>query len=389
LLQPDPASRPRRIDGLYIHVPFCFHKCHYCDFYSLVDDRRTGDRQEAFVDRLVAELRFRAAQTMLSPQTLFIGGGTPTLLRPPLWRRLLDALAQANVLAGIADFTVEANPETVTAELTSLLAHGGVNRVSLGAQSFQPALLKTLERWHDPANVARAVETCRAAGIDNINLDLIFATPGQTIEMLAADLDAALALAPDHLSCYGLTYEPNTAMTQRLKLGHITPVPEEIERQMYTLVIARLDAAGFEHYEVSNWARREPDRDRRCRHNLVYWSNGNWLGLGPAAASHVDGHRWKNQAHLGRYLAAGDEPPIVDYEHLPPERNLGERMMLMLRLRSGAPLAWLESNLPATDQRWTDIQELLGLGMLERTATHLRLSDAGLFVADTVIARLL
>ncbi|MCX5659186.1 MAG: radical SAM family heme chaperone HemW [Planctomycetota bacterium] len=412
-LQPSAKTESRSPHALYIHIPFCFHKCHYCDFYSIVDDSPAGDRQEVFTDRLITELRLRAGQMSLRPLTIFIGGGTPTLLRPALWTRLLACLADLGIPDNVREWTVEANPETVTPELMGLLAAGGVNRVSLGAQSFQPELLKTLERWHDPANVARAAAMVRDAGIRNYNLDLIFAIPGQTLETLKADIDAALALEPTHISCYGLTYEPNTAMTKRLELGQFKPMPEETERAMYELVLDKLAAAGFEQYEVSNFGRRAAWRGEtpatlthdesgdtlggelgagpayRCRHNLVYWTNGNWLGVGPSAASHVDGYRWKNQAHLGKYLDSKAEPPIVDLEHLPAERRTGELLMLRLRLRRGAPEAWLRANLGSEDPRWKTIDYLREIGMLEWGEGHLRLTRKGLFVADAVIRELL
>jgi len=275
LIQADPASRrstqasPPAVQGLYLHVPFCFHKCHYCDFYSIVEPKDKPDRQEAFTDALIAELNQAAKTHRLTPMTLFVGGGTPTLLRPELWAKLLDALHSLGVMDQVTEFTVEANPETVTAELMAVLtggagenggpgggSGGGVNRVSLGAQSFNLDQLKTLERWHDPQTVPKAVRLVRDAGIDNFNLDLIFAIPGQTLDLLDQDLDAALALEPTHLSCYSLIFEPNTPLTQKMKLGRISPVGEDLEGQMYDHVIRRLDDAGFEHYEISNWAKR-------------------------------------------------------------------------------------------------------------------------------------
>lgn len=393
ILLQDRPSNPPVCAGVYLHIPFCFHKCHYCDFYSIVEDDEA--RQSDFTDRLIQELRLRASQFRLRPRAIFAGGGTPTYLKPHLWDRLLAAMHALLPMHGVREFTVEANPETVTPELMQRLVAAGVNRVSIGAQSFHPHLLKTLERWHDPAAVPKAVQLIREAGISNINLDLIFAIPGQTLDTLRADLDAALALEPQHLSCYGLTYEPNTAMTQRLKMGQVDATDEETERQMYALVLGTLDAAGFEQYEVSNWARRGTD-DRRCQHNLLYWHNENWIGIGAAAASHVDGHRWKNQPHLGKYLASGSvstddpgEPPITDYEHLPEARRLGEQLMLGLRLREGIAEDWLEAHLPLRDARRGMIVELKQIGMLESVAGRLRLTQRGLFVADAVIARLL
>lgn len=365
------------VEALYVHVPFCFHKCHYCDFYSLVDQQ---DRQATFTDRLIDEMRCAAERSPLTPRTIFVGGGTPTLLRIELWQRLLAAMRDLQLVNGIEEFTVEANPETVTAELLDVLVAGGVNRISIGAQSSNHALLKTLERWHDPSNVSRAVRLARAAGLSNINLDHIFAIPGQTMAMLDADIDTALALDVEHLSYYGLTYEPNTAMTQRLKQGQFQPLDESLERDMYARVMEQLAAGGYEHYEISNWAKP----GRRCAHNLIYWRSGNWLGVGPSAASHLDGRRWKNAPHLGRYLAEST-PSITDEERLSPDQRLGERLMMGLRLREGVAL----SIVPEDDPRRAAIDELADIGMLTREQDRLRLTGRGLFVADAVMARLL
>ncbi len=258
------AGTEPRFEGLYVHVPFCFHKCHYCDFYSFVD---TEDRQEAFAHRLDAELEALAPLVRAPLETVFVGGGTPTLLRPEVLGRVLHSIRSRMPLADGAEWTVEANPETVDARVAATLVDAGVNRVSLGAQSFDPAHLRTLERHHDPASVGRAVGALRAAGIGRISLDLIFGIPGQSLEGWASDLDHAVELGPDHLSCYGLTYEPNTAMTIRMGRGEFEPCDEALEARMLERADARLRAAGFERYEVSNWARvRGGDRTaERCR----------------------------------------------------------------------------------------------------------------------------
>lgn len=398
-------------EGLYIHVPFCFHKCHYCDFYSIVDKPedsagdKSGDRQHVFTDALVRELRSYSDHFALRPKTIFVGGGTPTLLRPQLWRQLLAAMRDAGVLEQVEEFTVEANPETVTPELMDVLVAGGVNRVSMGAQSFQPHLLKALERWHDPATVSKAARIVQNAGISNINLDLIFAIPSESMADLDSDLDTVLSINPTHLSCYSLIFEPHTPLTMKLKLGQVKPVDEDIEQAMFARVIQRLADAGFEHYEVSNWAKHDPATPLsphdssltpqaspspfRCQHNMMYWQNKNWLGVGPSAASHIEGMRWKNLPHLGKYTAESPQPPVQDEELLPLPRRVGEQLMLRLRLREGVPLAWLTANLPADDERQAIIKELVDIAMLERTPTHLRLTERGLFVADSVIAKLL
>ena len=409
-----PSNRlPTAIDALYLHLPSCFHKCHYCDFYSVVDApaQRPGaavqasdaapDRQPAFTRALIAELddAHRHAHTApragdLRPRTVFAGGGTPTFLRPALWDQLLAALHRHGTLDAADEFTVEANPETVTADLMRRLADGGVNRVSIGAQSFQKPSLDALERWHRPESVAQAVDACRAAGITNLSLDLIFAIPGQTMAMLDDDLDRLLELEPTHLSTYGLTYEPQTPLTARLRVGRVTAIDEDTERNMYARVLERLEGAGFAHYEVSNWARATDDHRYRCAHNLAYWTNANWLGLGPGAASHADGQRWRNAPNLTRYLNHWDQPeptgppPTEDHEQLAPDARVGERLMLGLRLSEGLPHTWIDEHVPADHRRATAINELIAIGMLERTTTHLRLTRRGLFVADSVVAKL-
>lgn len=387
------ATKPS-IDALYLHIPFCFHKCHYCDFYSIVDDADRNDhqqRQTDFTQALIAELdhwadRYDEQDQPLRPQTIFVGGGTPTLLQPELWQQLLTAMKSRGILNQVTEFTVEANPETVTDELLATLVVGGVNRISMGAQSFNPRLLKQLERWHDPDRVSTAMQQVRAAGIDNVNLDLIFAIPTQTLDELHADLDAALALQPNHMSCYSLIYEPNTPMAKKLQLGRVSAVGETLEGEMYEAVIDRFAQVGFDHYEVSNWAKQP---QQRCQHNLLYWENANWLGLGPNAASHLDGHRFKNEPHLGRYIKQSPQPPHSEDEHLTDNQRCGEVLMLHLRLIDGIPLTHLHQLLPDNDWRWATIDELLKWNMLEKTSTHLKLTKQGLFVADNVVTRLL
>ncbi|MEZ6163855.1 MAG: coproporphyrinogen-III oxidase family protein [Phycisphaerales bacterium] len=218
---PEIHAPPPR--SLYIHIPFCTHKCHYCDFYSIVDTR---DRQDAFVSRLVRELQAQAPFATDPLHTIFVGGGTPSLLRPDLWQKLLKAMRThldlSMILSGEGEFSVECNPETVTDELAAVLQEGGVNRASLGAQSFNQTHLKTLERWHNPEKVQSAIETLRAAGITRCSLDLIYAIPGQSMDEWDRDLRTALAMPIEHLSAYALTFEPGTAMTARLVRGEFT-----------------------------------------------------------------------------------------------------------------------------------------------------------------------
>jgi oxygen-independent coproporphyrinogen-3 oxidase len=304
------------------------------------------------------------------------------------------------------EFTIEANPETVDEELIDVLAGGGVNRLSIGAQSFDDRHLKMLQRLHEPAAVARSVELARAGGIGDINLDLIFGIPGQTLEEWEADLAAALALEPTHLSCYGLTYEPGTPLTARRDAGSIQPADEDLEAAMYEAAIDRLAAAGFEHYEISNWARP----GHRCRHNLVYWTNGQWWPLGPGASGHAGGHesgqegahsggrggaggwRWRNVPDLAAYLASGPLPPICDVECLDADGRAGEQLMLGLRLVEGIELTRLDSLLAdgmRGPQRAAAIGSHIASGLLQRRDDHLRLTQRGLLLADTVLCDLI
>ncbi|MCA9273358.1 MAG: radical SAM family heme chaperone HemW [Phycisphaerales bacterium] len=378
--------------SLYIHIPFCSHKCHYCDFYSFVDTR---DRQAVFAARLERELA--ALSIAAGPiDTIFVGGGTPSMLQTQLWESLLRTLDTqfdlSSIKAGTGEFTVECNPETVTPELVATLRAGGVTRISMGAQSFQSEHLKTLERLHDPERVPRAVEMVRAAGIERVSLDLIFAIPGQTLDDLARDLDAALMLPIEHLSCYELTYEPNTAMTKRLEMGQFERCPEELEIEMFEHVGERTRAAGLARYEVSNYARPGAE----CRHNLAYWRQEQWLAAGPSASAHIAGHRYKNVPRLETYLDREDEgfAEIVDHEGPDPVRLIQEKLMTGLRLREGVDGEGLLKELATFDEQAAsrlDHESAMQshLGRLVRGEGRWTLTDEGLLLADGVASSLM
>ncbi len=371
--------------SLYIHVPFCFHKCHYCDFYSIVDTR---DRQGEFTDRLVRELTaLSGACDHPALATIFVGGGTPSLLAVPLWERLLACLRERFDLGGLREFTVECNPETVTAELMHTLRSGGVNRVSIGAQSFHPAHLKTLERWHDPANVFKAVELARDAGIARQSMDLIFAIPGQTLNEWDADLQAALSAGTTHLSCYALTYEPNTAMTARMKKGEFSQAPEDLEADLFEHTLATLRRAGLERYEVSNFAKPGDE----CQHNLAYWRQQDWLAAGPNASAHVRGLRWKNTLRLDDYLHkhVRDFAMVTDVERPDALRNLSERVWTGLRTAEGVDIAETrqaaEAAKPGVRAAIDRVaRRQIELGALHDTHGRWQLTDRGFMIADAV-----
>jgi oxygen-independent coproporphyrinogen-3 oxidase len=351
-----------------------------------VDSR---DRQDQFVDRLCRELELTHRWWPGALETIFVGGGTPTLLAPASWETILGVLGRLVRRAPGLEFTVEANPETVERDLLEVLGSGGVDRLSIGAQSFHGPSLKMLERQHDPARVARSIDLARAVGIDNVNVDLIFAIPGQTLEEWLEDLETVLSLEPDHLSCYGLMYEPNTALTARLRAGTVERAEEDLEAAMYEATIDRLEAAGFEHYEISNWARP----GRRCRHNELYWTNEQWWPIGPSAAGHAAGWRWKNAPHLGRYLEDLDAlPPIEGAECLDEDGRVAEAIMLGLRRLEGITDADVEALLgrgTRGEARRTAIARNIDANMLTVEGGRLRLTRAGLMLADGVIAELM
>lgn len=378
-----PTLRPPA--SLYIHVPFCFHKCHYCDFYSIVDTR---DRQGEFTDRLMRELgALGDACGRPTLSTIFVGGGTPSLLAVPLWEMLLRCLRERFDLSALGEFTVECNPETVTPELMQTLRGGGVDRVSVGAQSFNAAHLKTLERWHDPANVFRAVELARAAGITRQSMDLIFAIPGQSLAEWDADLQAALGAGTTHLSCYALTYEPNTAMTARMKKGEFSQAPEDLEADMFEHTLTTLRGAGLERYEVSNFAK--PGEE--CRHNLAYWRQHDWLAAGPNASAHVRGLRWKNIQRLDDYLHkhVRDFAMVTDVETPDALRNLSERVWTGLRTAEGIDVAETRQAAQAAKPGVREAIDHVARRQMELGAIHevdgrWRLTDRGFMIADAV-----
>ena len=386
-----PADlRADKVPGLYVHIPFCFHKCHYCDFYSIT--RQTPGRMERFVDLILREADLWAGAKdapVLQPRTIFFGGGTPSLLPLQAMARLIQGLAGRFDLSQCTEWTVEANPATIDLEYCRMLLENGVNRMSMGAQSFDPRELAALERHHDPSDVPRSIEIARTAGFGRLNVDLIFAIPGQSAQSWLRSLEAAIQLRTEHLSCYGLTYEPNTPLAVRRRLGQVQAAEEELELHMLRCARRRLAEAGLPAYEISNYSL--PGRE--CRHNLLYWTGGQYVGLGPAAASHVGGWRWRNQPHLGEWENAVDagDLPAIEAENLPPLRRAGELAMLLLRLSRGLNFAEFAAA-SGFDARtlFAEVIERLGrLCLLEVDQGSVRLSDLGLPVTDAIAAEFL
>ena len=377
------------VHAIYMHVPFCTTKCHYCDFYSLAGHL---DQIPRFLAAIEREMQLQTAHFSTPyPETIFIGGGTPTLLPPDALAELLAMLRKSIKIDRVSEFTTEANPNTFDQTRAEILAQAGVNRISFGAQSFHLNELRTLQRDHDPESVPWAVSWAQKAGISNINIDLIFGIPGQTLGSLRQSLHRALELGPAHISCYSLVYEPNTPMTARLKSGQITPMDENLELEMFDMVRDMLAAAGLNRYEVSNFAR--PGFE--CRHNLNYWRGQNYLAWGPAAAGHHSGYRWKNVPSLMRYadalLAEPARLPITQMERLIGAARWGERAMLALRLNEGLNLQAFgrTTGLDAVEILAGVLKKYDGLGLLELTNSRLRLTARALTVSDTIMGDVL
>jgi len=337
----------------------------------------------AYLEALLHELRARAPR---SPRTIFLGGGTPTYLDSSALERLLETIREATEFdPDHSEFTVEANPESATEEKLLLLRRGGANRISLGVQAMRDRLLRFFDRPHDVEGARRAVEAVRRAGFSNLNLDLIFGAPGQTLEDWRADLPAAVALGPDHLSLYDLTYEEGTTFRRWLDRGWLSPLPEEVCRELYLLTLETTEAAGFRQYEISNFAR--PGRE--CRHNLTYWRNEPYVGTGCGAASFVEGTRWRADPSVQVYTSAisSGTLPLLDRESLRGRARLGELLFLGLRLREGVLLPRLrrETGLDPSVVFEREILRFRERGLLELDEDRLRLTVEGMLVADTIL----
>ncbi len=373
-----PWLRPR---AAYVHVPFCAHHCGYCDFAVAVgQDARAGE----YLDALAAELAMTGRWPV---ETLFVGGGTPSHLSPGMLARLLALLAEWLPLGPGGEYSIEANPDSLTAEKVALLAAAGVTRVSLGAQSFDPAALAVLERTHDPDEVARAVE--RLQGRMDFSLDLIFGVPGQTPAAWLADIHRALALSPGHISTYGLTYEKGTRLWKQRRSGRLVPLGEEQELALYELAIDELAAAGFEHYEVSNFARP----GRRSRHNQVYWANHAYLGFGLGAARYVEGRREINTRDLSAYIAhlKAGRPATQSGETLAPPERAKETMAVQMRRMEGIVREAFaaQTGFGLDEVAGPHLLALVEQGLLADDGASVRLTRRGKAVADGVIERLL
>jgi oxygen-independent coproporphyrinogen-3 oxidase len=354
--------------GVYVHVPWCQSRCGYCDFNTYVP---RGDEPAGFAATAVAEI---ALMPRRRPDTVFFGGGTPTLLPVDDLRRVLEALEPAPG----AEVTIECNPETVDARKLAELRAAGFTRISVGMQSAREHVLTTLERAHTPGAAGRAAKWAWAAGFDHVSLDLIYGTPGETDADWRASLDAAIAAGPDHVSAYALTVEPGTRLAAQIRRGLVPAPDDEALARRYEIADATLSAAGYDWYEISNWAR---GADARCRHNLTYWHDGDWWAIGPGAHGHIGSTRFwthRQPAVHARAVRAG-ELPIAGRETLDAGQRALERTLLGLRLREGLPVAGFDSGAVA---------DLRADGLLRDEGDRIVLTLRGRRLADGVVRAL-
>ncbi|HET8582378.1 MAG TPA: radical SAM family heme chaperone HemW [Jatrophihabitans sp.] len=371
--------------GVYVHVPFCQTRCGYCDFNTYTaTDLGPGVSRGGYADTLLREIRLAAdvlAGNVPAISTIFFGGGTPTLLPAAHLGVVIRELADRFGLADGVEITTEANPETVTPGYLAKLREVGFTRLSVGMQSAVPKVLAVLDRKHRPGRPEKVVAEAHAAGFEHVNLDLIYGAPYETDADWQASLDAAIGAGPDHISAYALVVEEGTALARQVAAGVVPPTDDDVQADRYVMADETLRAAGFEWYEISNWATSEAGR---CRHNELYWSDANWWGFGPGAHSHVGGVRWWNTKHPARYVALLDEghSPAAGRETLDAQARHTERVMLGVRRRAG--LAPDELPAPARDV----LPQLARWGLIE-PGERVVLTQRGRLMADHVVRELL
>jgi oxygen-independent coproporphyrinogen-3 oxidase len=381
--------------GIYVHVPFCRNRCGYCDFNTYTaNELGPGVSRGGYADTVLRELRLAAdvlgdgdafGDRLPPVSSVFFGGGTPTLLPAEHLELVIRAVADEFGLAPDAEVSTEANPETVTPGYLAKLRQAGFTRISVGMQSAVPRVLQVLDRRHAPGRPEQVVAEARAAGFAHVNLDLIYGSPHETDADWQASLDAAIGAGPDHISAYALVVEEGTALARQVAAGVVPPTDDDVQADRYVMADETLRAAGFEWYEISNWATSPA---ARCRHNDLYWTDANWWGLGPGAHSHVGGVRWWNVKHPVRYGAMMDagRSPAAGREVLDDRARFTERVMLGVRRREGLTLAELPP--PAREV----VPQLASWGLLEPdelARDRLVLTQRGRLMADAVVKELL
>ncbi len=370
--------------GLYVHIPFCQEKCEYCDFYSITK----LDQIQQFVDAVLKEIQLRAPNFQDTTfSTIFWGGGTPSLLSheqiSAIWQTLHDHYS----IASDGEFSIETNPGTLSPDKLQHIRESGFNRLSMGVQSFNPEELKSLGRIHSVEEVLINFENARTAGFNNINIDLMTAFPGISETSFRHSLDVATGLSPEHISCYTLIFEPNTILYKRMQLGEVSPLSEDEEAKYYLLAADVLGKHGYVQYEVSNFAKGEA---RTCRHNLIYWRHHPYIGFGPSAHSFYDNRRFSNKRSLMYYIRSLNDGqlPIDFSEELSADDLKFEYIFLNLRLREGVSLKEFQYRFASDllEEHQQTIERLLADNLLQVQDDHLRLTESGWMIADTVAA---
>ena len=369
--------------GIYLHIPYCLHKCGYCDFNS---HNINEAEMESYVKALLSEMEQTAKGAKdRRVATIFFGGGTPTTLPFADLDRILNSCRQHFKLDPEAEITCEANPATIPQTDLAQLREAGFNRLSIGVQSFDPDELKLLERVHSVDEVYLTVERARQAKFENLSLDLMFGLPGQMTKRWLSNLNKAIALEPDHISAYNLTIEPDTVFYKQQSQGHLKMPPDDFQRELFEITIETLTGAGYEHYEISNYA--QPGK--QSRHNLNYWVDGEYLGLGAGASSFFNDDRFKNTNLPARYIAQINESRTAVESRETPDRRqrMGEAVMLGLRLRAGLSLSQFKKQFGISfqDAFVNTIEKLEETGLIKINEDNVALTDEGLFLADSVI----
>ena len=364
----------------YVHIPFCTQICYYCDFSKVFIKNQPVD---GYLEHLLEEFRSYDIQKL---RTLYIGGGTPTALSAPQLEVLLDGLTKNLDLSVLEELTIEANPGDLDADKIAVLKNSAVNRVSLGVQTFDDKMLKKIGRSHLEKDIYENIDRLKLAGFDNISIDLIYALPGQTMEQVKENVAKAIGLDIPHMSLYSLILENHTVFMNRMRRGKLPLPKEELEAEMFEYIIAELERAGFEHYEISNFSK--PGFE--SRHNLMYWDNAEYYGIGAGASGYVNGIRYKNHGPIRHYLSAVEEGNArITEEHLNKKEQMEEEMFLGLRKKSGVSMARFEEKFGRSfDGLYGEIvKDLVQQGLMQIEGDRVRMTKRGLFLGDTVAER--
>ena len=364
----------------YVHIPFCTQICYYCDFSKVFIKNQPVD---SYLEHLLQEFHSYDIQKL---RTLYIGGGTPTALSASQLEVLLDGLTKNLDLSMLEELTIEANPGDLDADKIAVLQNSAVNRVSLGVQTFDDKMLKKIGRSHTEKDIYENIDRLKLAGFDNISIDLIYALPGQTMDQVKDNVAKAIALDIPHMSLYSLILENHTVFMNRMRRGKLPLPKEELEAEMFEYIIAELERAGFEHYEISNFSKSGFE----SRHNLMYWDNAEYYGIGAGASGYVDGVRYKNHGPIRHYLKAVEEGSArINEEHLSQREQMEEEMFLGLRKKSGVSMARFEEKFGRSFQELygDTVKDLIQQGLMQVEGDRVRMTKRGLFLGDTVAER--